>query len=556
MSRLSRSFALFIALTACTEDTSLPSISPDASITTSDSGLGTERDTGTDGAIERCTCDDPPPSTCVDARTLRTFTEPGTCSGRECSYAASEMPCLFGCAEGRCGVERPALEAYLKASNPDENDHFGRPVSMSGDLLAVGAVGEDSAATGVGGDATDNSASRSGAVYVFRRTESGGWMQEAYLKANHAGANDQFGRSVSLSGQVLAVGADAEDSAATGVDGDASDDSARDSGAVYVFRRDATGAWTEEAYLKPSNTGAGDHFGWSVSLSGTLLVVGAPFESGAATGVNGDGTNNDAIDSGAVYVFHYGESETWTEEAYIKASNTDAGDRFGAAVSLSGEVLAVGAEEEDSNARGANGDPDDDSATESGAVYVFRRDTGGTWAQEIYLKASDADAEDSFGASLSLEGDSLAVGAMNETVYVYRRSSEGTWAEEASLHASTPDDYDYFGISVSLFGDLLAVGAEGEDSAATGPNGDEESQRASDSGAVYLFRRSESGAWIQELYLKAPNTDADDRFGSSVCLWGDSLAVGSHGESSSATGVNGDQTSDSLASSGAVYVYR
>lgn len=553
MSRHLNSFALLLALTSCTKDTSLPSVSPDASITTSDSGLGTERDGGTDGAIERCTCDAPPPSTCVDARTLRTFAEPGTCTGGECNYAASDMPCLFGCADGRCNVERPALAGYLKAGNPGENDHFGRPVSLSHDLLAIGAVGEDSAAIG---DPTDNSASRSGAVYVFRRIESGGWMQEAYLKATHGEANDQFGRAVSLFGDVLAVGADAEDSAATGIDGDPPDDSARDSGAVYVFRRSATGTWAEEAYLKPSNTGAGDHFGWSVSLSGTLLAVGAPFESSSATGVNGDSMNDDAIDSGAVYVFRYGESETWTEEAYLKASNTGAGDRFGAAVSLSGELLTVGAEEEDSNARGVNGDQADDSATESGAVYVFRRGTGGTWAQEVYLKASDAEAEDAFGASLSLEGDSLAVGAMNETVYVYRRSSDGSWAEQAALHASTPDDYDYFGISVSLFGDVLAVGAEGEDSSATGPHGDEESQRASDSGAVYLFRRNESGAWIQELYLKAPNTDADDRFGSSVCLWGDSLAVGSHGESSSATGVNGDESDDSLGSSGAVYVYR
>jgi hypothetical protein len=259
-------------------------------------------------------------------------------------------------------------EAYLKASNTGANDFFGRSVALSGDTLAVGADDEDSAAQGVDGNQDDNSASASGAVYVFRRTGSA-WLQEAYLKASNTGASDNFGESVALSGDTLAVGADGEDSTAQGVDGNEADNSASSSGAVYVFRRTGS-AWLQEAYLKASNTGAIDLFGTSVALSGDTLAVGAYAEDSAAQGVGGNQDDNFASESGAVYVFRRTGS-AWLQEAYIKASNTSAGDFFGRSVALSGDTLAVGAAAEDSAAQGVGGNQDDDSATDSGAVYVF-----------------------------------------------------------------------------------------------------------------------------------------------------------------------------------------
>ena len=334
---------------------------------------------------------------------------------------------------------------YVKASNTEANDWFGYALSLSADgtRLAVGAANEASSATGVGGDQTDNRAGGSGAVYVFARTGTT-WTQETYLKASNTGQWDTFGCAVSLSadGTRLAVGANGESSSATIINGSQTDDGASDSGAVYVFSR--TGAdWTQEAYIKASNTGARDHFGSSVSLSadGTRLAVGAYGEASSATDVDSNQADNAAAYSGAVYVFSR-TGTTWTQEAYIKASNTGQWDTFGCAVSLSadGTRLAVGANGEDSSATGVGGDQTNNSAGASGAVYVFAR-TGTTWTQEAYVKASNTDSVDNFGGSVSLSAD----------------------------------------------GTRLAVAAPSEASSATGVDGDQADNSANASGAVYVY---------------------------------------------------------------------
>jgi hypothetical protein len=472
----------------------------------------------------------------------------------------------------RLTLRRAALlaqYAYAKASNTGLGDGFGTSVAISGDTLAVGAYGEDSAATGVNGDQSDNSVSSAGAVYVFRRVGTT-WQQEAYLKASNTHVGDSFGYSVALSGDTLAVSAVEEDSAATGVNGNPFDRSAIASGAVYVFRR--TGAtWQQEAYIKASNTEALDFFGQSIALSGDTLAVGAYGEDSAATGVNGNQASNAASNSGAVYVFRR-TGATWQQEAYVKASNTGAADSFGWSLALSGDALAVSAYEEDSAATGVNGDQASNTATDSGAVYVFRR-TGATWQQEAYVKASNTGFADSFGLSVALSGDTLAVAANNEdsaaqgiggnqadntamdsgAVYVFRRSG-AVWAQEAYVKASNTGVGDNFGDRVALSGDVLAVGAGSEDGASRGINGDQSSNSALTSGAVYVFRRAGT-SWSQQFYVKASNAEASDYFGSSgVALTDDTLAITAATESSAATGVNGDQASNSAPGSGAVYV--
>ena len=298
-------------------------------------------------------------------------------------------------------------QAYLKASNTAIFQYFGSAVALSGDTLAVGAYGEASKATGVNGDQSDYSAADSGAVYVFTRS-GGTWSQQAYLKASNTGKSDKFGSALALSGDTLAVGAYLEDSKAIGVNGNQANNTAADSGAVYVFTRSA-GTWSQQAYLKASNTSAEDRFGAALALSGDTLAVGAPYEDSKATGVNGDQADNSAGYAGAVYVFTR-SAGTWSQQAYLKASNTGAGDSFGSALALSGDTLAVGAGLEDSKATGVNGDQSDNSAFNAGAVYVFTR-SGSTWSQQAYLKASNTSAEDRFGAALALSGDTLAVGA-------------------------------------------------------------------------------------------------------------------------------------------------
>jgi hypothetical protein len=469
-------------------------------------------------------------------------------------------------------------QAYLKASNSGSNDNFGYAVSLSGDTLAVGAPYESSNATGVNGDQADNSAVRSGAVYIFTRSGAT-WSQQAYLKASNAEANDQFGYSVSLSGDTLVVGAALESSNATGVNGNEANNSAYGAGAVYVFTRSET-TWSQQAYLKASNTdfwgGDGaDQFGYSVSISGDTLVVGAIGEDSNATGINGNGANDSALVAGAAYVFTR-SGTTWSQQAYLKASNTEADDRFGVAVLASGDALVIGAIGEDSNAIGVNGNQADNSSLNSGAVYVFTR-SGTTWSQQSYLKASNTDANDSFGIAVSMSGDTLVVGANGEAsnasginenqadnsslnagaAYVFTRSGI-TWSQQAYLKASNTGAGDEFGRAVSVSGDTLAVGAFGEDSNGTGVNfpADNDSAPPS-SGAVYVFTRSEL-TWNQQSYLKASNTEilgSIDGFGSSVSVSGQTLVAGANMESSNATGVNGNQADNSSSSSGAAYAF-
>jgi hypothetical protein len=404
-----------------------------------------------------------------------------------------------------------------------------------------------------------------------------------YFKGSNTRFADTFGNSISLSadGNTLAVGAAAEDSAATGVNGNQADISIASSnaGAVYVFTRNGT-MWIQQAYLKASNTGYNDGFGSSVSLSadGNTLAIGAYGESSSGTGINGNQADNSASRAGAAYVFSR-IGVTWAQQAYLKASNTNAFDWFGISVGLSadGNTLAVGALLEDSSSVGIDGNQSDNLTINAGAAYVFYR-SGGTWAQQAYVKASNTGAGDYFGGwvSLGADGNTLAVGAYEESssatginegqsdnsapysgaVYVFSRSGT-TWAQQAYIKASNTNAFDYFGTSGGLSpdGNTLAVGARGEGSSAIGINGNQADNSAPDSGAVYVFVRVNNN-WTQQAYLKASNTGAADHFGFSVSLSaGNTLAVGAVDEDSSATGINGNQADNSATNSGAVYVF-
>src|SRR5262245_58441102 len=236
--------------------------------------------------------------------------------------------------------------------------------------------------------------------------------QQAYLKGSNTGVSDQFGYSVSVSGDTVVVGAYLEDSNATSVNGDESNNGAGNSGAAYVFVRSGT-TWTQQAYLKASNANASDAFGYSLSISGDTVVVGAQFEASSATGVDGNQSDNSAGNSGAAYVF-VRSGTTWTQQAYLKASNAGANDVFGSSVSVSGDTVVVGAVEENSSATGVNGDESDNSSFSAGAAYVFVR-SGTTWSQQAYLKASNTDFFDQFGYSVSVSGDTAVVAAWQES---------------------------------------------------------------------------------------------------------------------------------------------
>jgi hypothetical protein len=453
-------------------------------------------------------------------------------------------------------VDSLAEQPTLRASNAGTLDGFGRSVAISGDTLVVGAPGEDSSADS--GEA-DDSTSKSGAAYVFTLSD-GIWSQQAYLKASNAEAGDEFGYSVSISGDTLVVGAHHEDSSAN--DGEANN-SAENSGAAYVFTR-SDGLWSQQAYLKASNAEANDYFGHSVSISGETLVVGAYGEESSASGGEAD---NSASGAGAAYVFTH-SGGAWRQQAYLKASNAEVNDLFGYSVSISSDTLVVGAHYEDSSADGGEAN---NSAENSGAAYVFTR-SDGVWSQQAYLKSSNAEEKDQFGFSVSISGDTLVIGAYGEdsssnggevdnsaanagAAYVFTRS-DGAWNQQTYLKTSNTEDYIHFGRSVAISGDTLAIGSQGIPTT--------EGFLVRQIGATYVFTRS-GGVWGLQTSLIPRNLIwgndlvVSDYIGGSVAISGDNLVVGSYLSDSSNGGTPEPWDwviNDLEFDSGAVYVWQ
>ncbi len=546
---------------------------------------------------------------------------------------------------------------FIKADSNEAGDWFGWSLALSSDgqTLAVGAPREASQASGVNGDDTDNSVFGAGAVYVFRLND-GLWQQEAYLKASNTETpnendegeditryNDRFGFALSLSdnGDVLAVSAALEDSDGTGINPDQDNNDAPSTGAVYLFKRGEEG-WNQDAFIKASNAEApeeesedtagdetaddiateededetdeenevtlpsnvNDRFGHRVVLSGDgqTLAVSALYESSNAKGINGDESDNSAPGAGAVYVFTDSD-EGWSQQAYVKASNTfasitNSGNQllhlFGGSLAMStdGNTLAVGATGDASQATGINGEDDNRTIVNAGAVYLFTRE-GDSWSQSAFVKPSHtyteralANVAQNFGASVSLSGDGtrLAVGSTGDltaepgidsnpdnydlddasslatnsgAVYLFRQV-EGEWRQTSFLKASNNLQGLRFGetVSFSRNGQHLIVGSVREPSAETGINGVSDDRSATRAGGAYLFSLVD-GRWREQSYIKAANTEARDSFARSLSLSADgsTLAIGAYREDSDATGINGDRDNNEARDSGAVYLY-
>ena len=447
--------------------------------------------------------------------------------------------------------------AFLKASATGVNDLFGQVIALSGNTLVVGVYNDDSDARGINGDANNDQRTDSGAVYVYVNT-AGHWAQQAYLKSHNSDSRDFFGFSVAIDGDTLVVGARGESSSGDGGDVDGSDNSLPLSGAAYVFQctgtswtqtaflkstaphasdffghsvgisgdtivvgafdrflnpgNDDTGAahvfvrqganWTSQARLTVSNSGHRDNFGQKVSISGNTIVVGAPNDSSTATGVNGIRNSFSATNSGAAYVFSR-SGTTWSQNAFLKASQVQSSASFGLAAAVSGDTIVIGAQLDGSLASEPN-------LPFTGSAYVFVRN-GSTWSQQARLKAQE------------------------------------------------PGRLDAFGITADISGSLIVIGAMGEDSRATGVNGSQVDNSALGSGAAYVFER-QGTSWRQSAYLKPSNTEAGDSFGSWVAISGNTIAVGARDEDSSGKPLAGstspDPADNSVSSAGAAYIFQ
>jgi len=365
-----------------------------------------------------------------------------------------------------------AEQAKLLAAGGSTGDSLGQAVAIDGETAIVGAHMDGP-----------------GTAWIFTRSGTV-WSQEARLIASDGGFMTMFGWSAALDADTALVGSPWAYGPSV------------QSGAAYAFARTGT-TWSQQAKLLPLDPVSWAGFGTAVATDGDRAFVGATSAYGAASG------------SGAVYVFER-SGTTWSQVAKLDAADGAPLDGFGSSLSLLGDTLVIGAV------------GDDDHDLESGSVYVFER-SGSSWTQQAKLTASDGARGDNLGSSVSLDGDTLLVGAegyggglATGAAYVFERSGS-TWVEQAKLTACIAVPNSYFGHSVSLSGDTGLVGAMRDD------------ELGAAAGAAYLYARTES-TWNLTAKLTPPSGDGGEQFGSSVVLTPDTAVIGAIGDDTNGPG--------------------
>jgi FG-GAP repeat len=253
--------------------------------------------------------------------------------------------------------------------------------------------------------------------------------------------------------------------------------------------------FTQQQKLVGAGTVTNDLFGYSVAISGETIVVGAWLGDGAG-----------GLDQGTAYVF-VRSGGVWIQQQKLEAADAAASDRFGSSVAIGGETIVIGAASDD----GAGG-------LAQGSAYVFVR-TGGVWMQQQKLEAADAAANDRFGYSVAISGETVVVGTPGDdgagvgnrgSAYVFVHS-DGVWIQQQELLASDAAEADQFGKSVAISGETIVIGAW--------LYGD------IDKGSAYVFVRS-GGVWIQQQRLEVADAEVFDGFGNSVAISGETIVVG------------------------------
>lgn len=347
-----------------------------------------------------------------------------------------------------------AQVAKLLASDGEEGDLFGYSVSISGDTVIVGALGD-----------SDNG-NTSGSAYVFVRDKTGVWTQQAKLLPSDGKHGNEFGISVAISGDTAIAGEFLDN------------EKGMNSGAAYIFTRDPLGVWSQQTKLMASDEAAGDTFGISVSISGDITIIGA------------SGNSDHGLHAGAAYIFVRDDTGVWKQQAKLFTTDGDGGnDSFGRSVSISGRTAIIG--------QGGN----DDNGLDAGAAYIFADDDAGVWTQQAKLVAPDANAKDWFGLMVAISGDTAIVGANKDddngldsgSAYIFARDAAGVWTQQAKLLAPDGAAGSSFGDTVAISGDRAIVGAIIKNE--YGPS----------ARSAYVFVRDPAGIWRQRAKLFSSN---------------------------------------------------
>ncbi|HEX7670541.1 MAG TPA: hypothetical protein VF395_13195 [Polyangiaceae bacterium] len=482
----------------------------------------------------------------------------GRTFGRTSSAAGDAGPFLDGGNPNRAAVDgrgrgQPAYEqiAFLKCDTPERLGVFGYPVLLSGEDVLVGSAG-----------ASISRFAHAGKGYLIEPT-GGSWRNITGVGSPHpegdGGVPDVLlptlairppGISMAISGDTLVLGVAGENVEQNGA-------SLEDAGAAYVFERQA-GIFQVVQRLTSSSPRARATFGLVVALDGDTLAVGAPWDDGPNAA---DGTPS-VVDSGAVYVFRR-TGALFESPTVVRPAVFGAGDLFGGALALQGNLLVVGDAGEAGTGSGSSADPRARGPQNGGAVYTFvRNGASDAWTQDQYLKPVGASTAQFFGASVALNGRTLVVGAPTVgrlgSVHTYDRTS-GSFVPSGPVLSppGVTNGAELFGFSVAVSSDVLVVGTPGDLGTARGVAGDpavvDPSVAASGAAHVY-FRRGQT--WEHAAYLKASNADSADLFGLSVAATDSLVLVGAPGESSSGPLASPEPDDNGTVWAGAAYLFR
>ena len=357
----------------------------------------------------------------------------------------------------------------LVAGDRRGGDQLGFAVAISGNEVITGAPKHSA-----GGLA-------SGAAYIFEQKEDGAWVETIKLSDGETAAEDQFGISVSISGNLAVAGAQQDD------------DIEPNAGAAYIFERSGT-LWLQRAKLAADDAKAGDLFGNAAAINGETVLIGAP------------GVDDAGPEAGAAYVFIRSDTE-WIQQAKLIGTDTSMFDHFGTAVALHEDTAVIGAHGKD------------EVSEDVGAAYIFVRN-GGSWTQQAKLTHQNAVPGDQFGRAVAIYGDSALIGAHRSdatgpdsgAAYIFTRTGD-TWSQDFQLIPNDSGLGDEFGYAVDLTNGVAIIGAPKED------------RREPDMGAAYVFVETRD-AWLQQAKLAATDAEAGDEFGSAVAIHEDAAIVG------------------------------
>lgn len=288
-----------------------------------------------------------------------------------------------------------------------------------------------------------------------------------------------------------------------------------------------------------------DRFGTSVAIDGNYAIVGAMRDDKDANG------KNPIANAGSAYIYKKDSLNNWTLFQKIVPSDRGPNAMFGNDVDIYENFIIVGAYYRTTDSAGKN------YLYDAGAAYIFELDSSNHWKQIEKLSASDREATDIFGESVTISREFAIVGAPLEShdasgtnlkkeagsAYVFKRFSNGSWSEVAKLVSSDRQAGDRFGVSVDIDHDQLVVGAYWEDHNSNGNNS------KSKAGSVYIFEKNSSGNWLEKQKLVAIDRDVNDEFGEDAALSENYLVVGARWESEDETGKN------TLTNSGSAYVF-